>query len=197
MPSRSSAPKLNLEVVVETALAVLDKDGLGAVTTRRVAQELGTGPASLYAHVRNKDELLSHVLDKVLADIPLPTARGTWQQRLLRYGRQTRKALLAHPGIAAVAMALPPTGAAAWARQEWLRSLLSGAGLPDDELQAAVDSISLFVIAGAHEEELFAGTDRSSGVAQRLEYGLRLMVQGIEQRIQQHLEHLRQHSQGS
>jgi hypothetical protein len=69
--------------------------------------------------------------------------------------------------------------------------------LPDDELQAAVDSISLFVIAGAHEEELFAGTDRSSGVAQRLEYGLRLMVHGLEHQIQQHTERLQQHSQGS
>jgi len=184
MPSRSSTPKLSLEVVVETALAVLDKDGLGAVTTRRVAQELGTGPASLYAHVRNKDELLSLVLDKVLADIPLPTARGTWQQRLLRYGRQTRKGLLAHPGIAAVAMALPPTGTGATARQEWLLGLLSTAGVPEDDLAAAVDSIWLYVIASAHEEELLAGTDRSSGAAQRSEFGLRLMVAGLEQHIE-------------
>ncbi len=197
MPSRSSAPKLNLEVVVETALAVLDKDGLGAVTTRRVAEELGTGPASLYAYVRNKDELLSLVLDKVLADIPLPTARGTWQQRLLRYGRQTRKALLAHPGIAAVAMAVPSTGAASAARQDWLRGLLCGAGLPEEELQAAVDSISLYVLAGAHEEELLTGTERGSGAAQRFEYGLRLMVGGLEQQLERHVEHLPQHSQGT
>jgi AcrR family transcriptional regulator len=146
--------RLNLELVVETALAVLDADGLGGVTTRRVAEKLGTGQASLYAHVRNKDELLALVLDKVLADIPLPTSRGTWQQRLLRYGRQTRKGLLAHPGVAAVALNSPPSGAASLARAEWLMALLRGASLPDRIVPSAVDSISLFVLASAHEEEL-------------------------------------------
>lgn len=213
MPSRSSTPKLSLELVVQTALTVLDKDGLGAVTTRRVAQELGTGQASLYAHVRNKDELLALVLDKVLIDIPLPTARGTWQQRLLRYGRQTRKGLLAHPGIASVAMASPPTGRGALVRTEWMLGVLRGAGLPDQVVAAAVDNLWLFVIASVHEEELLLHASASSDDGQwvrpapthddvaagrfphttelarqlasgsfheRFEFGLRLMVQGLE-----------------
>ena len=167
-PARSRArtlpPRLSLELVVETALAVLDAEGLGGVTTRRVAEKLGTGQATLYAHVRNKDELLALVLDKVLSDIPLPTARGTWQQRLLRYGRQTRKGLLAHPGVAAVALTSPTSGAASLARAEWLMALLRGAGLPDRIVPSAVDSIGLFVLASAHEEELHAtelGTDEA------------------------------------
>ena len=62
---------------MKTALEVLAKEGLDAVTMRRVAQELETGPASLYAHVSNKDELAELMLDAVLADVPLPgTGRG-------------------------------------------------------------------------------------------------------------------------
>lgn len=211
--SRAPVTRLSLDLVVETALGVLDAEGLGAVTTRRVARELGTGQASLYAYVRNKDELLAKVLEKVLADIPLPTARGTWQQRLMRYGRQTRKGLLAHPGIAAVALASVPAGTAALARGEWMLGLLRSAGLPDPVVAMAVDNIGLFVIASASEEELRTqpgsdGHDRwwsrpatgtgqepdgafphtvalrpllTSGSSQeRFEFGLRLMVAGLE-----------------
>ena len=211
--SRAPVSKLSLDLVVETALGVLDAEGLGAVTTRRVARELGTGQASLYAYVRNKDELLAKVLEKVLADIPLPTARGTWQQRLMRYGRQTRKGLLAHPGIAAVALASAPAGTAALVRGEWMLGLLRSAGLPDPVVAMAVDNLWLFVIASASEEELRShpasdGHDcwwsrpvtgsgeepdgafphtvalrplLTSGSSQeRFEFGLRLMVQGLE-----------------
>lgn len=210
--ARDATSRLSLDLVVETALAVLDADGLGAVTTRRVAEELGTGQASLYAHVRNKDDLLAHVLERVLADMPLPTARGTWQQRVLRYGRQTRKGLLAHPGISAVALLSPPSGPGALRRAEWLMALLRGAGLSDRVVSAAVDNITLFVVASAHEEELRAQTgpehwarlvgDRDdlpessfphavalapmalAGSSQeRLEFGLRLMVQGLESHL--------------
>lgn len=213
--SRARAPeaRLSLDLVVETALRVLDAEGLGAVTTRRVARELGTGQASLYAYVRNKDELLAKVLEKVLADIPLPTARGTWQQRLMRYGRQTRKGLLAHPGIAAVALASAPAGTAALVRGEWMLGLLRSAGLPDAVVAMAVDNIWLFVLASASEEDLrarpgsegqdswwsrpVAGSEQaadgafphtvalrplltSGSTQERFEFGLRLMVQGLE-----------------
>src|SRR5689334_22041333 len=49
---------LTRESILEAALRVLDRDGMDGLSMRRVAQELGTGPASLYWHVRNKGELL-------------------------------------------------------------------------------------------------------------------------------------------
>src|SRR5690606_28095546 len=52
---------LSRDLIVETAQAVVRAEGLDAVSMRRVAQELGTGPASLYAHVSDKDELLELV----------------------------------------------------------------------------------------------------------------------------------------
>ncbi|GAB2699304.1 TetR/AcrR family transcriptional regulator C-terminal domain-containing protein [Thalassiella azotivora] len=160
---RVQAPaRLSLETVVDAAIELLDAEGLGAVTTRRVAERLDTGQASLYAHVRNKDDLLARVLEKVVADIPLPTARGTWQQRLLRYGRQTRKGLLAHPGLSSVALASPPSGRGWVRRVEWLTTLLRGAGLPDRVVVGVVDHVHLVVVASAHEEELSARGDGSA-----------------------------------
>ncbi|MEV4511863.1 TetR/AcrR family transcriptional regulator [Dactylosporangium sp. NPDC049525] len=60
--------------MIETALRLVDRDGLDALSMRRVAQELGTGAASLYAYFANKDELLEQLLDRVIGEIPLPVA---------------------------------------------------------------------------------------------------------------------------
>ena len=76
---------LTREAIVEAALAVLDAEGLEGVSMRRVAQRLGTGPASLYQHVSNKDELLELVLDRVAGDIEIPepgVGPDAWQAPL-------------------------------------------------------------------------------------------------------------------
>ena len=57
---------------MDAALAVLDAVGMDGLSMRRVAQELGTGAASLYWHVRNKDELFQLVFDRVTREIVLP-----------------------------------------------------------------------------------------------------------------------------
>src|SRR4051812_33822069 len=56
---------LSQDLIIDTALRVLRAEGLDAVSMRRVAQELDTGPASLYAHESNKEELLELMLDRI------------------------------------------------------------------------------------------------------------------------------------
>src|SRR5262245_40912566 len=63
-------PVLSRDLVVKTALGILAAEGFEAVSMRRVAQQLETGPASLYAHVANKEELDELMLDAVLGDVP-------------------------------------------------------------------------------------------------------------------------------
>lgn len=58
-------------MIVRTGLAVLDRDGMDALTMRKVAQELDTGSASLYVYVRNRDDLLTAMLDEALAAVSL------------------------------------------------------------------------------------------------------------------------------
>ena len=67
---------LTRDAIVDAALELLDADGLDGVSMRRVAQKLETGPASLYQHVGNKDELLEAVLDRVCAGDRRPGARA-------------------------------------------------------------------------------------------------------------------------
>jgi AcrR family transcriptional regulator len=68
---RPAKAPLSVEVVVDAALAILQSDGLEAVTMRRVAAALDTGPASLYVYISGSEGLLQALLDRVIATIEL------------------------------------------------------------------------------------------------------------------------------
>ena len=99
--ARPRKPLLTRERIVTTALALVDREGLEAVSTRRLAAELGVSGPSLYNHFRTKDAILDAVADAVCADVDLSMFEdGTpWQEALLRWARSYRAALAAHPNI--------------------------------------------------------------------------------------------------
>ncbi len=138
---------------MKTALEVLAKEGFDAVTMRRVAQELETGPASLYAHVANKDELAELMLDAVLADVPLPEPDpARWDEQVKDLVRAQIRVMVAHPGIARVAwdIAVPVTPSSL--RQgEAMLALLRAGGLELKQATFAGDALSLYAKAYAYE----------------------------------------------
>ena len=67
MPRTSTRSPLTRERVLRTALAMVDKGGLEALSMRKLAAELGVEAMSLYNHVDNKDDVLDGILDAVLA----------------------------------------------------------------------------------------------------------------------------------
>src|SRR5690606_16574099 len=148
---RSVKQPLSLELIVRTALELLDAEGLDAVSMRKVAQRLGTGAASLYAHVRNKDELHELVLDLVIGEIALPEPDPEkWQDQLKELVRQQVAVLSAHPGIAQVVMRTPaPTGPNALRVSEAMLAILRSAGMPDRVVAFAVDVLALYGTAVA------------------------------------------------
>jgi AcrR family transcriptional regulator len=144
---------LSLELIVRTALELLDTEGLDAVSMRKVAQRLGTGAASLYAHVRNKDELHELMLDLVIGEIEVPDPDpANWRQQIKDLVNRQVEVFSAHPGIAQVVLRTPaPTGPNALTVTEAMLSILRAAGLPDREVAFAVDAIALFATAAAME----------------------------------------------
>uniref|UniRef100_UPI00384C3C8C TetR/AcrR family transcriptional regulator n=1 Tax=Amycolatopsis eburnea TaxID=2267691 RepID=UPI00384C3C8C len=150
---RAAKPVLSQELVVKTALEILAKEGFDAVTMRRVAQELETGPASLYAHVANKDELAELMLDAVLADVPLPEPDpARWDEQVKDLVRAQIRVMVAHPGIARVAwdVAVPVTPSSL--RQgEAMLALLRAGGLELKQATFAGDALSLYAKAYAYE----------------------------------------------
>ncbi|MEV6795886.1 TetR/AcrR family transcriptional regulator C-terminal domain-containing protein [Streptomyces sp. NPDC051320] len=104
--ARPRKPLLSRERIVATASALVDSEGLAAVSTRRLAAELGVSGPSLYNHFRNKDEILDAVADAVSAQIDLSMfdeddARD-WRTALHDWAVSYRSALTDHPNIVPV-----------------------------------------------------------------------------------------------
>ncbi|GAA0962677.1 TetR/AcrR family transcriptional regulator [Actinocorallia libanotica] len=107
--ARPRQPLLSRERITGAALALLDAEGLEAVSTRRLAAELGVSGPSLYNHVATKDELLDAVTDTVLAEVDLSMFQGLrpggdpgWREALYAWAHSYRAALAAHPNIVPV-----------------------------------------------------------------------------------------------
>ncbi len=81
---------------------VADRDGIDALSMRRVAAELGSSPMSLYRHFRDKDELLVLLLDRLAAEVPRPRLPREPRRRLHAACRAMRDALAEHPWIVEV-----------------------------------------------------------------------------------------------
>lgn len=93
-PIRRRDP-LNREAIVGGAIRILDTDGLDGFTMRRVAEALGTGPASLYWHVGSKDGLLDLVFDEVIGEQHVPDADpGHWQEQFKDVARTMHATIL-------------------------------------------------------------------------------------------------------
>jgi AcrR family transcriptional regulator len=99
--ARPPRPLLSRERIVGCALALVDAEGLQAVSTRRLAAELGVSGPSLYNHFRTKDDILDAVADTVCeqVDISMFSDGTEWRQALLEWARSYRAALRAHPNI--------------------------------------------------------------------------------------------------
>lgn len=173
---RSAKRPLSLDVIVRTAVSLLDEEGLDAVSMRRVAQELGTGAASLYAYVGNKDELHELVLDQVMGEMNLPEPDpARWQEQVKEIGREQLRVLCAHPGIAQVPLGTPlPTGPNAMLATEALLAILRSSGLSDRLVSFAGDLLALYPTAIAMERSTSFGltdtqlTERMTQVDQYL-----------------------------
>lgn len=95
---------LSTDRIVETARALVDAEGLAAVSTRRLAAELGVSGPSLYNHFRTKDQILEAVADSVSAQVDLSMFEDgrDWRTALHDWAVSYRTALRDHPNIVPV-----------------------------------------------------------------------------------------------
>jgi TetR/AcrR family tetracycline transcriptional repressor len=104
----SQRGSLSRELILHTALAVVESQGVSALSMRGLARELGVVPTAIYWHVHNRDELLQGVLDLAMAgvEIALPR-RGQWQHKLRTFCHTLRDEMVAHPYVFTLAEQLP------------------------------------------------------------------------------------------
>jgi len=149
---RPAKPPLSEELILDTALRVLREEGLDAVTMRRLATELDTGPASLYVYIRNRDELLNALLDRIGGMVELEEPDPTrWREQLHRLVGGLLQVMEAHRGIARVAIANIPTGENSLRAAENMLALLLAGGITPRDAAWACDILPLITTSLAVE----------------------------------------------
>jgi len=130
-PARRRRDPISREAIVAAAVSLLDREGLSALSMRRLAEELGTGAASLYWHVGSKDGLLDLVLDHVIGEgkVPDPDPER-WREQLKDIARAQRDASLRHPYIVRISIGRIPMGPNALRYTERVLAILRAGGLP-------------------------------------------------------------------
>jgi AcrR family transcriptional regulator len=133
MPKRGSSSAdervpLSRERVLRGAIAIADASGIGALTIRSLARQLGVKPMSLYHYVTSKDEILDGIVDLVFGEIELPSAGGGWQPEMRRRAISARRVLRRHPWAIGLLESRANPGAATLRHHDATIATLRGAG---------------------------------------------------------------------
>ncbi|MER6761780.1 MULTISPECIES: TetR/AcrR family transcriptional regulator [Amycolatopsis] len=146
-PRRRTVP-ITVEQVVDTALEIISAEGFEALSMRRVADALNTGPASLYAHVVNKTDLDELLIARLSSKIVLPKPdAANWREQIRDVCAQVRDLYLAYPGISGAAFAVAPTDLDTARLNEGMLAILLNGGVTAQAAAWGVDALLLYVAA--------------------------------------------------
>lgn len=152
---RARREPLSVERIVDAAFKVLASEGYDAVTMRRVAQELGTGQASLYAHVENKAELDALLIDEMSHSVKVPAPEpARWQEQIKQVLRDMRAAMNAHHGVARAILGVIPMTEGPMAAGEAMLAILLAGGINAQIAAWACDLLPLYASAIAFEDSI-------------------------------------------
>ena len=151
---------LTREEIIKEARALLEQEGPGALSMRRLADRLGVAPNALYYHVRGKADLIEGLIDQVYADLDLdPDPAGDWTLQLATLSQQIRDHLLAHPAVVPFALQQPGLGPHSLRLGEAIYRVLRPAGFSDQAVVGTVYALLTYILGFVALEIPRAGTD--------------------------------------
>jgi AcrR family transcriptional regulator len=154
-PSGGRKKPITVEAIIDTAFGIVAREGYEALTMRRVATALETGPASLYAHVVNKDDLDELLLGRLYAQIDIPEPDpGTWRQQITSVYAQLRDQYSRYPGISRAALAVVPTNLETMRVNEGMFAIVLAGGADPQTAAWTIDAMTLYVNAYCLEASL-------------------------------------------
>ncbi|GEM_PF-741613 len=197
--SRTRTPwgTISRERVIGAALKVIEAGRYEQMTIRSLAAELNVAPMSLYRHVRNKDDLLDEVVDRLLARRWRPRAKAQdWQAWIAEAADRLRRFLVTQPAALHVYLAHPVVSPAAIARMEAMIGVLHEALGDEEEAKRAYGTIHTYTIGfaaleasrahstvGSHEgDEALARQLAGYTTSEQFMQGLRYLIEAIEHR---------------
>jgi TetR/AcrR family tetracycline transcriptional repressor len=153
---------LSRELIQREALALIEEEGVDAVSMRKVARRLGVDPMSLYNHVENKGELLDGVADLLLASIPVVTPGPDLRASMRVLARTFRNTMLKHPQAAPLVLSRYLESSAALSTMESALGPLLSAGYPPDLAVHGVRAVLAYLLGTLMRE---VGTAETFGSA--------------------------------
>jgi AcrR family transcriptional regulator len=186
--ARPARPVLNRQRIVDAALAIIDEEGLAALSTRRLARELRVQAPSLYNHFGTKEEILDAVGDAIIAKVDLTMfGRDPWPEALRSWARAYRAAFAAHPNIVPFLVRGPGRRPAALRLADAVYGALIDAGWPPGHATRIGATMRFFVAGSAlgsfalgfpGDPELYAGQYPHLTDAHRLQEHSRRIDEG-------------------
>ncbi len=182
--------------VIDAAIDALARGTYEQMTIRSLAADLGVAPMSLYRHVRDKDDLLDEVVDRLLAGIWRPrAAKSDWRGYVSEAVERLRSFLVDQPAALYVFLRHPVVSPAATERMESLIAVLTSAGFSNEEAESAYATVHTYAIGFAALEASRAAwvpNERVSGAlaeklasytsVERFGEGLAYLLDAIEAR---------------
>jgi AcrR family transcriptional regulator len=154
-PSGGRKKPITVDAIIAAAFGIVETHGYEALTMRRLAAALETGPSSLYAHVVNKEDLDELLIGHLSAEINLPEPDpATWRQQLISVCTQLRDQYLRYPGISQAAFAAAPSNLDTLRVGEGMLAILIAGGIDPQAAAWATDSLLLYVNASSLEISL-------------------------------------------
>lgn len=166
-PAAGEADGLDLGKIVAVTVRLLDAEGLGRLSMRRLAAELGVTAMSVYWYVDTKDELLELALDCVYAELDLPADDdGDWAAQLRQLAHGHRRVLAAHPWVSRLAGEYLNVGPRAMACVAAAQRAMRGAGLPEECLTGGLSLLFPFSYGFGGAGGRWAELCRAAGVTE-------------------------------
>ncbi|MEU4198115.1 TetR/AcrR family transcriptional regulator C-terminal domain-containing protein [Kribbella sp. NPDC026611] len=164
---RAAAPgreTLSLDQIVQTAMALLDEEGVAGLSMRKLAAKLGAGATSLYWHVPTKNDLVDLLIDEVWGeiDVPQPELAG-WRAGALLFAHSLRSAVLRHPWLPEVMYTRPSVGPKAMSLGARGLTLFGAAGFSGNEGDRAMSCVMSYVLGTVSAEVASREMVRKSG----------------------------------
>lgn len=144
--------RLSRDGVLQAALTLADRDGIGGLSIRSLAQEMATKPMSLYYYVANKDEILDGLVDLVFTEIELPRPGSDWKEEMRRRAHSARQALRRHPWAVGLLESRKAPGPATLKHHEATLATLRAGGFPVRQTAHAYSLLDSYIYGFALQE---------------------------------------------
>ena len=169
-PDVAPRTPLTRQRVLRAAVALADRGGVGALSMRKLAQELGVEAMSLYHHVANKDAILDGLIDLVFGEIDLPVGEADWKAAMRRRAISTREVLRRHPWATGLMESRSTPGPATLRHHDAVLGILRNAGFPLELAAHAYSLLDSYIYGFALQETSlpFSTPEETAEVAQAM-----------------------------